>query len=357
MLDQIGDRDRDEDQRRRQWASRSSTSRRRRRRTVNASRSGPAARRSRVPRCRSSTASSANAAAVLRLGLANGGIETDAVAPASGPWQTGTVGRARHEHADHGRRRDHDRGAARRGYRDGRWRPPVPIWGTTANVSAAADRRSTRSRPSSAPRWPTRLPASASRSRRSRGAATARTLTGAVRRSGSGSLRILPGPGDPNVSFRRQGRHHDTTTATAARLTDDRRSGSATSRATRPARGLTALGAAGGRRPRQQRHGADAPPSSPATSCRRPASTRSRTSTSSTCWSCPTRRPGTGMTTVLTEAIAYCTRRRAFMIIDAPEQRGDVRAGAGVDRRSDASPLRSRNVGALLPAAARSPIR
>ena len=60
------------------------------------------------------------------------------------------------------------------------------------------------------------------------------------------------------------------------------------------------------------------------------------------------------MTTSLTEAIAYCERRRAFMIIDAPETVATFDAGAGVDRQRPASPLRSRNVGALLPAPARA---
>jgi Bacteriophage tail sheath protein len=57
---------------------------------------------------------------------------------------------------------------------------------------------------------------------------------------------------------------------------------------------------------------------------------------------------GGGMMPVLTEAIAYCTRRRAFMIIDAPETVrtfADAQAWIG----GPASPLRSRNAALYFP--------
>jgi phage tail sheath protein FI len=54
---------------------------------------------------------------------------------------------------------------------------------------------------------------------------------------------------------------------------------------------------------------------------------------------------GAGMTDVLTEAIAYCVRRRAFMIIDLPETVSTFQQ-ASTWISNSASPLRSRN-GAL----------
>ncbi|HEX7979882.1 MAG TPA: phage tail sheath C-terminal domain-containing protein [Gemmatimonadaceae bacterium] len=56
----------------------------------------------------------------------------------------------------------------------------------------------------------------------------------------------------------------------------------------------------------------------------------------------------TGMMDVLTEAIAYCTRRRAFMIIDAPAAIGTF-AQAQAWMGSAASPLRSRNSAIYFP--------
>ena len=55
-----------------------------------------------------------------------------------------------------------------------------------------------------------------------------------------------------------------------------------------------------------------------------------------------------GMMSVLTEAIAYCTRRRAFMIIDAPETVGNF-AQAQTWMGATASPLRSRNSAIYFP--------
>jgi phage tail sheath protein FI len=57
---------------------------------------------------------------------------------------------------------------------------------------------------------------------------------------------------------------------------------------------------------------------------------------------------GTGLTGVLTEAIAYCSKRRAFMIIDAPSDVGDF-AAAQVWSGSASSPLRSRNCALYFP--------
>ena len=58
---------------------------------------------------------------------------------------------------------------------------------------------------------------------------------------------------------------------------------------------------------------------------------------------------GKGMTSVLTEAIAYCTRRRAFMIIDAPGRRGDRSRRRRRGSAATASPLRSRNSALYFP--------
>jgi phage tail sheath protein FI len=55
-----------------------------------------------------------------------------------------------------------------------------------------------------------------------------------------------------------------------------------------------------------------------------------------------------GWMNVLTEAIAYCTRRRAFMIIDAPETIGTF-AQAQTWMGATASPLRSRNSALYFP--------
>ncbi|MGZ4734599.1 MAG: phage tail sheath C-terminal domain-containing protein [Acidimicrobiia bacterium] len=57
---------------------------------------------------------------------------------------------------------------------------------------------------------------------------------------------------------------------------------------------------------------------------------------------------GAGMFDVLTEAIEYCTKRRAFMLIDAPEQITDF-AQAQTWIGSGASPLRSRNAALFFP--------
>ena len=57
---------------------------------------------------------------------------------------------------------------------------------------------------------------------------------------------------------------------------------------------------------------------------------------------------GPGLMNVLTEAIAYCTRRRAFMIIDAPETIGTF-AQAQTWMGATASPLRSRNSAIYFP--------
>jgi Bacteriophage tail sheath protein len=57
---------------------------------------------------------------------------------------------------------------------------------------------------------------------------------------------------------------------------------------------------------------------------------------------------GPGMFNVLTEAIAYCTRRRAFMIIDAPETVSTF-AQAQAWMGATASPLRSRNSAIYFP--------
>ena len=58
--------------------------------------------------------------------------------------------------------------------------------------------------------------------------------------------------------------------------------------------------------------------------------------------------PETSATSVLTEAIAYCTRRRAFMIIDAPETLTTF-AQAEKWMRTNADPLRSRNAALYFP--------
>jgi len=57
---------------------------------------------------------------------------------------------------------------------------------------------------------------------------------------------------------------------------------------------------------------------------------------------------GAGLMNVLTEAIAYCTRRRAFVIIDAPETVGNF-AQAQAWMGATASPLRSRNSAIYFP--------
>jgi uncharacterized protein len=57
---------------------------------------------------------------------------------------------------------------------------------------------------------------------------------------------------------------------------------------------------------------------------------------------------GTGLASVLTDAIAYCERRRAFLIIDLPEaQNTFAKAKAWTD--SSATPLRSRNSALFFP--------
>ena len=57
---------------------------------------------------------------------------------------------------------------------------------------------------------------------------------------------------------------------------------------------------------------------------------------------------GAGMTDVLTDAIAYCVRRRAFMIMDAPEDVSTFQQ-ASTWISSSASPLRSQNAAIYFP--------
>jgi phage tail sheath protein FI len=267
------------------------------------------------------TASSNDAAVPLKLGLANGGVEVDGPA-GSRPLQTGTVGASAVAFpiaaASGAITINVMRGA----------NPAIlktiilPIWG-----------------PSPLPDPPTSLDVLAQQ------ISTAMTnavsagpepyLAGATAQRIADSIRVLPGPEDPNVSF-------DITTAVALAF------GAANARNVAryaPGAGLAALGqgatTAGNN---------GTPPSSsdlvPASAVAKKGLYALEDVDLFNLLVMPDATQAAGMQGALTAAIAYCERRRAFMIIDAPDM-GFQTAQTWIGNA--AAPLRSRNSALYFP--------
>ena len=164
-------------------------------------------------------------------------------------------------------------------------------------------------------------------------------LAGATAQRIGNTIRVLPGSDDPNVSFR------FTVGATATSFGLD----AATARNVghyAPGVGVTALAqlqGAGGNN--------GMPPAATDLSGNEAAKTGLYALENVDLFNIlvmPDATVGAGLMGVLTEAIAYCTRRRAFMIIDAPETVGTF-AQAQTWMGSTASPLRSRNSAIYFP--------
>jgi uncharacterized protein len=163
-------------------------------------------------------------------------------------------------------------------------------------------------------------------------------LAGAVAQRIGSTVRILPGPGDPNISFLLTGTAAVLLGLTAATARNVSRYA--------PGVGLTALAQVAG----VPGNNGTAPGPNDIT-----GSEAAKTGLYAledvdifNLLVIPDAAIGAGLIAVLTEAIAYCTRRRAFMIVDAPEaivSFAQAQAWIG----GAASPLRSRNAAIYFP--------
>ncbi len=266
-------------------------------------------------------ASTRNASAQLHLGLANGGREVDGVAPFR-PVQSGTVGIA----------------------------SAFPLTGAGSilvdvffGASAAAAQTITlpiwtapTPAPLAAPELATRLRAALATA-----AVTERYLVGATVWLIDGVLRVVPGPADPNISFAFRDNGADPTATQIGLAGATRNVGHYA-----PGSGVTAFAqiqGAGGNN--------GTPPGAAQLSGNEAAKTGIYALENVDLFNLlvmPDASAGAGMTAVLTEAIAYCTRRRAFIIIDAPENVATF-AQAQTWIGGAASPLRSRNAALYFP--------
>jgi hypothetical protein len=259
-------------------------------------------------------ASSNNAAAVLKLGIENGGTEVDGEATFR-PAQTGTVGPAA---------------------------LPTTVPATGA-LSIAVMRGTATLKTISLPLWgtPTTTPPPTSLDELFADigaalAAAARTepyLAGVTAQRIGNNFRILPGSVDPNISF--------TITGTGLTFT-----GVSNVARYAPGIGTTQLAQVAG----IVGNNGTVPNAADLT-----GSEAAKTGIYAlenvdlfNLLVMPDATTGSGMINVLTEAIAYCTRRRAFMIIDAPESIQTF-AQAQTWIGGSASPLRSRNAALYFP--------
>jgi phage tail sheath protein FI len=269
------------------------------------------------------TASGSDAAVPLKLGVSNGGLEVDGPA-GSRPLQTGTVGVSTIVFPlavlAENIQIDVRRGAAAAILRT----ITLPIWG-----------------PSPLPDPPTSLDELAQQISTAMAAMVAAGpepyLAGATAQRIGDSIRILPGPQDPNLSF-------DVTPVTLALAF-----GAANARNVAryaPGAGLAALG--------QGATTAGNNGTPPGSSDLVPASAVAKKGLYAledvdlfNLLVMPDATQGTGMPGALSSAIAYCERRRAFMILDAPEMNNFPAAQTWIG--STASPLRSRNSALYFP--------
>ena len=266
-------------------------------------------------------ASSGDAAMPLKLGLANGGVEVDGPA-GSRPLQTGTVGASTIAFPIAAATGDIQIDVLRGANASILKTINLPLWG-----------------PSPLPDPPTSLDMLAQRISTAMANAVSAGpepyLAGATAQRIGDSIRIVPGPQDPNLSF-------VITTAIALAF------GAANARNVAryaPGAGLAALGqgatAAGNN---------GTPPSSidlvPTSAAAKKGIYALDDVDLFNLLVMPDATQGAGMQGALAAAIAYCERRRAFMIIDAPEM--DFQA-AQTWIGSTASPLRSRNSALYFP--------
>jgi Bacteriophage tail sheath protein len=269
-------------------------------------------------------ASTNSMAARFRLGVANGGTERDAAAGVR-PAQTGTVGTA----------------------------ITFPLAGTPGGVIELRVLRGTSATPLATiplTLWSGPIPQPTTldellaqvRTALTATAATQPLLVGASATAFNGGIRVLPGNIDPNLSFAFANSGADTTAA-AINLNGAQRNFARYA----PGSGVTALA--------QKVTG---PPGNNGTAPGPNDLTGSQLAKTGiyalenvdlfNLLAMPDATAGAGMMPVLTEAIAYCTRRRAFMIIDAPETVrtfSDAQTWIG----GPASPLRSRNAALYFP--------
>lgn len=262
-------------------------------------------------------ASRNNAAAILHLGLANGGIEIDAVAPFR-PEQTGTVGGALTVPATATGSINVEilRGASAAVLRTvtlALWGPlPLPFQTPPATAGDAV----------------TQI-----RAAMTTAALADQAFAGASVSLVNDVLRIVPGPGDPNISFNIIDNGADVTATTLGLV-----GGTRNVARYAPGTGLTALAQVAG----TVGNNGTAPGAGELI-----GSEALKTGIYAledvdlfNLLVIPEATAGLGLMNVLTEAITYCRRRRAFMIIDAPDTVSTF-AQAQTWIGGPASPLRS----------------
>jgi phage tail sheath protein FI len=267
-------------------------------------------------------ASSNSVAARLKLGVVNGGTEVDAAATVR-PAQNGTAGTATLPATAAGDLTFDIRSGA-----SGAPITPVftvPIWGAPTTMPA-----------------PTSLDELVSQINAALAATVAAQpfLAGATARriGNSNVLRILPGATDANISFLMTGATATTLGLTAATARNVARYA--------PGTGVTALAQLAG----VPGNNGTAPGPGDLT-----GSEAAKTGLYAlenvdlfNILVMPDATIGAGLLNVVTEAIAYCERRRAFMIIDAPETVAGF-AQAQMWMGGAAAPLRSRNAAIYFP--------
>ena len=260
-----------------------------------------------------------NSASILKFGVANGGTEVDAGA-AVRPLPTGTLGVATLPATANGALTiDVKRGAVVASLVT----INVPVWGAGT----------TRPQPLSLDEVASQITDAMNGL-----ASTQPFLVGATAQRIGSTIRVLPGSADPNISFDVSGATAATLGLTAANARNVARYA--------PGVGLTALA---------QVQGTAGNNGTPPNATELIGSEAAKTGIYGlenvdlfNLLVMPDATAGSALLNVLTEAIAYCTRRRAFMIIDAPDTI-DSFAKAQTWMGSTASPLRSRNSAIYFP--------
>jgi phage tail sheath protein FI len=265
-------------------------------------------------------ASTNSVTARLKLGLANGGEEADAAA-AFRPVPTGTTGTATLPTTVTGSLTiDVMLGASATAVVSG---ISVAVWGAPTSVP----------QPASLDEVAAQITAALALA-----AGTQPYLAGAIAQRIGNTIRVLPSPTDPNISFNITGATATTLGLTAAGARNVARYA--------PGIGLAALaqvaGVAGNN---------GTAPTATELSGNEAAKTGIYALEDVDLFNLlvmPDATQGAGLMSVLTEAIAYATRRRAFMIVDAPATIATF-AQAQTWIGADASPLRSRNAALYFP--------
>ena len=259
----------------------------------------------------------------LKLGTANGGTEADAAA-AFRPLPTGTVGVPTLPATPTGALTVE----VFRGTTSAKSNITVPIWGTPTTAPQPATLEQLTTQLGDA------LAAAAD---------TEPLLAGATAKLVGGTLRVQPGGTDPNVSFAITDAMPAFPTAARLGLTAaDARNVAAYA----PGTGVTALAQIAG-----DGGNNGTPPGTMELIGREADKTGIYALEDVDLFNLlviPDATARTGMLGVLSEAIAYCQKRRAFMLIDVPETI-DTFAAAQTWMSSSAAPLRSRNSALFFP--------